>query len=363
MRLFLLLLPVVALAQLTPNSVTVTASRNVVVPSDLIVFNVSVAASPDVSFEEVLAAASGAGLTAANFRGVSLFNDGPVSWLFTTTAPLNNTKATVGLLTALQQSLAREKKFALSFQVVGTDVSSVPKCPLADLMADARTKAATLVSGAGAIQSLASSTSECSLTAQFALGGAVGGPRSIAITAQTPASDATPTRVSITLNASADKSVGLDEIVQAVAAAGVSAADLSYVTTSILGNCTPPDQCRPVRWAFVYSTPLSKWKETVAALARAQGAKHPGIAVDYQVSAEPPAASECAQPTLVSQARRMAQDVAAAAGVAVGPLTAVSDQAPIQASNAVAIFAVLSPFPISVPAPGCSAVAQFSIVP
>src|SRR5581483_11637296 len=96
----LFLLPVVALAQLIPNSVTVTASRNAIVPSDLIVYNVTLTAASDVGFEDVVAAASGAGLTAANFRGVNL-QSGAASWLFTLTAPLNDTKATVGLLNAL----------------------------------------------------------------------------------------------------------------------------------------------------------------------------------------------------------------------------------------------------------------------
>jgi hypothetical protein len=373
MRLFLLLLPVVALAQLAPNSVTVTASRNTIVPSDLIVFNVSLSASPDAGFDEVLAAASGAGLTVTNFRNVTLSNGGPASLLFTTTAPLNDTKATVGLLNAMQQSLAREKKFTLSFQVGGTDVSAqalaAQKCPLADLVAEARTKAASLASAdgvnVGAIQSLTSSTAQCSLTATFGQGS----PRFIAIAAQTPPSNAAPTRLTITLNASADQSVGLDRIVQAVAPAGVSAADLSYVTPAgslckvIGGGCeTKPS---PVQWAFVYSAPLSKWKDTIAALARARDANHPGITVDYQVSAEPPAPSECAQPTLISQARRMAQDVATAAGVAVGPLTAVSDQAPVQGGITLAKIGIFDPFvPTRVFAPpGCSTVAQFSILP
>jgi len=352
MKLSLLwLLPFVALAQLTPNSVTVTVSRNPVVPPDLLVYNVSLAASPDVGFEEVLAAASGAGLTAANFSFVSL-SKGAASWLFTTTAPLNDTTRTVALLNALQQSFAREKKFTLSFQVVGTDVSAAPKCPLADLMADARTKAATLAGGSvGPIQSLTGSTAQCSLTVTFA----PGGPRSIAITAQTPAANAAPNRVTVTLNVSADVSVGLDQIVQAVAATGVSAGDLNYVSQfSFAGQ---------PQWTFVYTAPLSKWKDTLAALAKARDAKHPGITVGYQISTEPATAPECAQPTLVSQARHAAQDVASAAGVGLGPLTAVSDAPPAQGVTSAAVFAVLSPFPSVFAPEGCSVVAQFGIAP
>jgi membrane-bound inhibitor of C-type lysozyme len=377
----LLLLPLLTFAQLTPNSVTVTASRNTLLPSDLIVYNVSLAASRDVSFEDVLAAASGAGITAANFRGVNVANGTtePASWLFAVTAPLNDTKATVALLNALQQSLARDKKFTLSFQVGGTDVSTqalaAQKCSLTDLMADARTRAANLASAsgatAGAIQMLSGSTTDCSLTVRFALGG-VGqsGPGSIAITALATPVNAAPTGISVYLTVSADVTVGLDNVVQTVAATGVTAADLVSVNQQfvgrvcVAGNIAAP--CNPVQWSFRYSAPLSKWKDTLAKLAQVRDAKHPGITVDFQVSADTPPAPECALPTLVSQARKRAQDVAAAAGVGLGALNAVSDgSASIVPTQAVpsAWFAVgyaqfLAPISSS-----CSATAQFAIAP
>jgi uncharacterized protein YggE len=390
-----LLLPVVALAQLTPNSVTVTASRNTVVPSDLIVYNVTLAASADVSYEEVLAAASGAGITAANFRGVNL-QSGTASWLFAITAPLNDSKSTVALLNALQQSLAKDKKFALSFQVGGTDVSAqalqAQTCSLAGLMTDARTQAANLASAsgstAGAIQALTSSTGGCSLTVRFALAG-VGqtGPGSIAITAQSTPVNTAPTAVSIDLTVSADVTVALDNIVQTVAATGVSAADLYSVSQLFVGrvcfagNITAP--CNPVQWTFRYTVPLSKWKDTIAKLAQVSAAKHPGVTVDYSVTADFGAAPPCAMPTLVAQARKQAQAVAAAAGVGLGALNAVSDGSaqavPTQAVRSGYSF-VSSPFlsigPTQVvtgqwsaisyaafPTSTCSAVAQFAIAP
>jgi uncharacterized protein YggE len=394
MKFSLFLLPVVVFAQLTPNSVTVTASRNPVVQSDLIVYNVSLAASRDVSFEEVLAAASGAGITAANFRGVNVANGTtePASWLFAVTAPINDTKATIGLLTALQQNLARDKKFTLSFSVGGTDVSTqalqAQTCSLANLMTDARTRAANLASAsgatAGAIQMLSASTTNCSLTVRFALGG-VGqsGPGSIAITAQATPVNAAPTAISVYLTVSADVTVGLDNIVQTAAGLGVSAADLYSVSQPFTGrvcaagNITAP--CNPVQWSFRYTAPLSQWKDTLAKLAGVRGGQHFGMTVDFQVSADTPPAPECALPTLVSQARKRAQDVAAAAGVGLGALNAVSDgSAPIVPTLAVrsgsfAAFSSLGtigslggiltsyiPPPVS---SGCSATAQFAIAP
>jgi membrane-bound inhibitor of C-type lysozyme len=375
----LLLLPVVAFAQLTPNSVTVTASRDTVVPSDLIVYNVSLAAKPDVSFDDVLAAASGAGLTAANFRGVNLQNSpaGPASWLFTLTAPLNDTKATVALLNALQQNLAKDKKFTLSFQVGGTDVSAqalqAQKCSLADLMVEARTKAANLASASGAttgvIQMLTASTTGCSLTVRFALGGlGQGAPGSIAITAQATPVNAAPTRLAIYLTVSADVVVALDNILQTVARLGVSAADLVSVSQPFVGrvcavgNIAAP--CNPVQWTFRFSAPLSKSKDTFTILAQVRDSSHFGMTIDYSVSADVAPAPECALPTLVSQARKRAQDVAAAAGVGLGALNAVSD-GPAQTVLTPAVrtgdFALGYAQFVTPVASGCSATAQFAI--
>jgi membrane-bound inhibitor of C-type lysozyme len=381
----LLLLPVIVLAQLTPNSVTVTASRNSLVPSDLIVFNVNLTAAPDVSFDDVLAAASGAGLTAANFRGVNLQNGTAerATWQFAMTAPLNDTKAAVALLSALQQNLAKEKKFTLSFQIGGTDVSAQAlqsqKCSLADLMTDARTRAANLASAsgatAGAIQMLFASSDGCSLTVRFALGGiGQGAPGSIAITAQSAPGNAAPARVAIFLTVSADVTVALDNIVQTVSALGVSAADLYSVNQPFtgricaVGNITAP--CNPVQWNFQYTAPLSTWKDTLAKLAQARDAKHPGITIGYSVSADTPPPADCATPTLVSQARKRAQDVAAAAGLGLGALNAVSDGSAATGIPTLAVrtgefsgsLGILTAY-IPPPSAGCSVTAQFTIAP
>jgi len=390
----LLLLPFVALAQLTPNSVTVTASRNAIAPSDLIVFNVTLTAASDVSFEDVLAAASGAGLTAANFRGVNLLS-GSASWLFALTAPLNDTKATVALLNALQQSFAKDKKFSLSFQVGGTDVSAQAlqkqSCSLADLMTDARTRAANLAAAsgatAGAIQMLTASTWDCSITVRYALGG-VGqtAPGAISVAAQGTPVNTAPTRVAINVTVSADVSVALDNVVQTVSALGISAADLVSVSQPFIGRVCIAAPCNPIEWIFRYSAPLSSWKDTLAKLAQVQAAKHPGITISYYVSADTPPTPDCALPTLVSQARKRAQDVAAAAGVSLGALNAVSDGSPavtvptevVRSGSIIGNFAPISDVGISgvaigqvgsfisfvAPAPSaCSATAQFAIAP
>lgn len=191
----LLLTPLLALAQLNPNSVTVTASRPAAGQPDTVRFNLSISAAADASREDVLAAASGAGITPANFTGVSYYNSRsnlPVTWSFSLTAPLSNLKSTIALLTAVQNNLETGKKFSLFYSVSGSE-ASLGDCKLQDLIADARSQAARLASAAGmsvgTIQSISGATSSataaaagiasastvsspaCSITVRFALMG------------------------------------------------------------------------------------------------------------------------------------------------------------------------------------------------
>lgn len=195
----LLIFPLFVFAQLSPNSVTVTASRNTSPPPDVARFYISIGAGADATQQDVLAAASGAGLTAADFTGLSGYFRSPdsltVAWSFTMTAPFSKLKSTIGLLTAVQNNLAKDKKYSLSFSIQGSEVSpQASGCAIADLVADARAQAAKLATGAGmtvgAIQAISSPTtgsaspgavgiggvslispSVCSITVKFSLGG------------------------------------------------------------------------------------------------------------------------------------------------------------------------------------------------
>ena len=60
----------IATAQVTPNSVTVTASRNPSLQPDQVVFGVSVSTPVDATREDVIAALQGSGITLANFGSV-----------------------------------------------------------------------------------------------------------------------------------------------------------------------------------------------------------------------------------------------------------------------------------------------------
>jgi hypothetical protein len=193
----LFLTPLLAFAQLTLNSVTVTASRPNTGQPDTVRFSLSLGSSSSATREEALGVVAGAGVTAGNFTGVYSYGGSinpELAWSFVLTAPLSNLKATIASLAALQNNLAAEKKYSLSFSVAGTEPSA-GDCKLQDLIADARSQAAKLASAAGMsvgpIQAITGATSSastmpsgiasattvsapsCSITARFALTGGI----------------------------------------------------------------------------------------------------------------------------------------------------------------------------------------------
>jgi hypothetical protein len=159
-----LLFTVSLFAQLTSNSVTVTASRASNPQPDQVLFSVNVAAPVEATLTDVLAAIQGTGLTLANFTGIGFSGQSPsgpativadsrVQWGFSLPAALSDMKSTVGLLTAVQANLAKTGRFGLSFTVAGLQVSDrlrqSQNCAISDLIADAREQAQKLASSAG----------------------------------------------------------------------------------------------------------------------------------------------------------------------------------------------------------------------
>jgi hypothetical protein len=92
----------------------------------------------------------------------------PLQWVFALPVPLAKIKDTIAMLTALQQSIAKQNNgLMLSFNVQGTQVSAQSQqshvCPTSDLLADATTQAQKLAAAAGlslgAVLAMASGTS------------------------------------------------------------------------------------------------------------------------------------------------------------------------------------------------------------
>jgi len=128
------------------NSLTVTASRSTSVQPDQMVFAINVTSTAISSLDEVLAALQGSGVSAANFSWVSGF---PPAWSFTLPVPFSKMKETTTALGVLKQKLSKSNPaFDLAFSVQGTQVSpqlqASQTCPIADLLADARTEAQRL---------------------------------------------------------------------------------------------------------------------------------------------------------------------------------------------------------------------------
>jgi uncharacterized protein YggE len=202
----LLLLPSALHAQATgtDRTITVTASRNINVAPDLGVITVDVLTSTDATLDDVLAAAQGSIVTAANFTSVYTVNRSDpggrtsrdyLDWSFTLTAPLSNPKTTLGQLAALQVAVGTKNNgMTVSYSLRGTQTSAQAlagqNCAASDLVSDARAQAQKMavaaglsvgavvaVSGASVVTppsggfSAGTYQPSCSLTVKFALTG------------------------------------------------------------------------------------------------------------------------------------------------------------------------------------------------
>jgi uncharacterized protein YggE len=198
----------VAFGQATANSnsVTVTAYRTTNVAPDEVVFSVEVNTPPGDTLDDAVNALQGSGITSANFSQVSsvqIYDPATSSasaqslaWYFSLTTPLSGLKATIGLLSAVQQSNgAKNNGISISFSVSGTAVSAqaqqAQQCAQTDLLSDAKAQAQKLAAAAGkglgavlamsgstttvtqssGVVSSAVSTPGCTLTVKFQLTG------------------------------------------------------------------------------------------------------------------------------------------------------------------------------------------------
>ena len=154
--LFALALAFVMSCELRLNGVNTSVTELVVSPSavtlqpDQVVFGVTVSSGLTSTRDEAVAALQGSGITAANFsnvRTVQLYDPRgqgtakSLEWTFNLPVALSGMKSTIGLLSAVQKSMAQKNdEFSMSFGVQGMQVSSQLQqsqtCSLADLIAD-----------------------------------------------------------------------------------------------------------------------------------------------------------------------------------------------------------------------------------
>lgn len=138
-----------AFGQLQTDTITITATRQVSLLPDQIVFSVQVVAPESAGIDDVVAQVAGVGISAANLSGVSSYFNGGLAWNFTLAVPIPQASAT----TASLVQLAQQSKQAVTFYVRGTQVSPVLQqsqpCSQASLISDAQSQAQSLAAAAG----------------------------------------------------------------------------------------------------------------------------------------------------------------------------------------------------------------------
>jgi uncharacterized protein YggE len=151
--LFLLAAPV--FGQLTPHTLTITATRSTYLQPDTVVLSLSVGSGPATTLDQIVAALSSLGVTSSTLTSVNNTSAPPnLQWNFNLAVPLASLTATIGSLTKLEQTITQNNSgLTLSFNVEGTQVSQQLQqsqtCSNTDLVADATAQAQKLATAAG----------------------------------------------------------------------------------------------------------------------------------------------------------------------------------------------------------------------
>lgn len=140
--------------QLPSQTVTVQATRSFSLQPDQVVFGLSVSSSTGTNLNQVVAALSGIGITAADLTGVQNSDLSTLQWGFTLGVPIASLTTTSASLAKLEQAIGQNNSgLALTFSVNGTQVSQQLQqsqaCSNADLIADATAQGQKLASAAG----------------------------------------------------------------------------------------------------------------------------------------------------------------------------------------------------------------------
>jgi len=168
----------------------------------------------------------------------------------------------------------------------------------------------------------------------------------------------------------APESAGIDDVVAQVAGVGISAANLTGVSSYFNGG---------LAWNFTLAVPISQVSATIASLAQLSQQSKQAVTFyvqGTQVSQALEQSQPCSQASLVSDARAQAQSLAAAAGFSVGPVLAVSDgsgsagQSPaavvryafVGIVSTVSAFLELSSYVAPTPPITCTAVVKFQLL-
>lgn len=393
----LILVPSFLFGQPGSGTVTVTASNNSNPQPDQALFSVSVNSGIGQSLDSVVTAVASAGISAANLSGLNFQSatpppsTPPLTWTFQLIVPVTQVKNTTTTLLALQKTISQNNSgLTLSFSLQGTQVSQQLQgtCDFVGLMNSARAEAQNIAaatgftSGAvvGITGSIAQSTPGCSITVTFGLPVSRTGPNTITISASRTAT-AQPDQVSIEVNVISPLTSALSDINTALASAGIMGASFTGVSTeSIYGSNSQVQSV--LQWFFTVTMPLAQVSSTLTQLAAAQQAvtkQNAALSLSYYIltlQTSQQAQPVCNEAGLASDARAQAQTLAGAAGVGLGAILNLSDQAsptPYAAfivdpavgsfgSGAYTSFLYSSVVAQSIPGSPCSILAQFQLL-
>jgi uncharacterized protein YggE len=168
---------------------------------------------------------------------------------------------------------------------------------------------------------------------------------------------------------------GLDDVLAALQGSGITAADLTGVSTqgqfiSTLGS-TPPNSAPTLYWAFSLPVPLTNTKGTVASLTTLQqnlAQQNNGLTLSFsivgtQVSQQLAQSQTCSLAGLIASATAQAQSLASAANLSVGRILALSSSTSNAVSSSAGLFAIgaVSFSTFSASPPPCAITVTFAL--
>lgn len=138
-----------------------------------------------------------------------------------------------------------------------------------------------------------------------------------------------PDSVTLLVTVTTPQASSIEDAIALVPGLGLSAANLVYVS-SILSNPFNPVSAPAIAWEFSLNVPLAKIADRIALITAAAKSAMVSFNINASTSQAPP----CAYAQLISDARAQAQKLANAAGVTLGPVSALAD-GPATASGSI----------------------------
>jgi len=164
---------------------------------------------------------------------------------------------------------------------------------------------------------------------------------------------------------------GLDDVLAALQGSGITAANLSSVSSTNTPSLNDGIAAPMLQWTFTLTAPLTNTKATFASLTTLQqniAKLNNGLTLSFsivgtQISQQLAQSQTCSLPTLVASATAQAQNLAAAGGLTLGGIIAMSSTTSSVVSSPPSVvlsgsFAEISGTGVSVPP--CAITVRFS---